>query len=174
MAGKSTFLRAVGTNLVLAGAGAPVCAQELKFDPRPIYTSMRVADDLKDGASSFYAELEKLKAVIDAVEEKPRMLFLLDEILKGTNSGDRHKGSEALLKQLIRSNGVGLVATHDLALTNMESTFSKDIENWYFDVVIDNGQLEFDYTIKRGICQSFNATILMKQMGIDMEDDQRQ
>ena len=171
MAGKSTYLRTVGVNLILAGAGAPVCAATMSFDPRPIYTSMRVADALEDGASSFYAELAKLKRVIDAVQENPRIIFLLDEILKGTNSGDRHKGSEALLRQLIKVGGVGLVATHDLALTEMERSFPGQIENWYFDVVIEEGKLAFDYKIKRGICQSFNATILMQQMGIEVAGD---
>jgi DNA mismatch repair ATPase MutS len=169
MAGKSTFLRSVGVNLVLANAGAPVCARQFSFVPKPILTSMRVADALEEGASSFYAELDKLKVVIDAVKGDKSVVFLLDEILKGTNSGDRNRGSEALLRQLLKYDGVGLVATHDLALTTLEQELSKDIENWYFDVVIENEKLTFDYRIKRGICQSFNATILMKQMGIEMD-----
>ena len=169
MAGKSTWLRSLGVNLVLANAGGPVCAQQFDFEPRPIYTSMRVADALEEGASSFYAELAKLKSVIEAVKEDPRVVFLLDEILKGTNSGDRHRGSEALLRQFIKYGGSGLVATHDLALTKLEKEFPGKIENWYFDVIIENDQLAFDYKIKRGICQSFNATLLMQQMGIEIE-----
>ena len=168
MAGKSTYLRSVGVNLVLANAGGPVCAKEFTFAPRPIYASMRVADALEDGASSFYAELAKLKIVIDAVKSNPKIIFLLDEILKGTNSGDRNKGSEALLRQLIGYGGTGLVATHDLALTKMEKEFPMHLENWYFDVLIEEDKLAFDYKIKRGICQSFNATLLMKQMGIEI------
>ena len=170
MAGKSTFLRAIGINLALANAGGPVCAKKCIFQPKQIYTSMRIADDIEEGASSFYAELKKLKAVIDAVKENANIVFLLDEILKGTNSGDRHRGSEALLKQLLRNNGVGIVATHDLELSSLEQEYSGHLENWYFDVTIKEEQLTFDYTIKRGVCDSFNASILMKKMGIEMED----
>lgn len=170
MAGKSTFLRSVGTNLVLAMAGGVVCAREMHFRPTQIYTSMRTADDLGEGASTFYSELARLKMIINATEQDAPVLFLLDEILKGTNSGDRHRGSRALIKQLINNLGAGLVATHDLALTTMEAEAEGKIENWYFDVVIENDRLAFDYRIKRGICDSFNASHLMKKMGIALEE----
>jgi len=169
MAGKSTFLRAVGTNLVLAMAGGVVCAGQFFFRPRRIYTSMRTADDLGEGASTFYSELARLQMIIKATEEGPPVLFLLDEILKGTNSGDRHRGSRALIEQLLRNRSAGFVATHDLALTAMEAESDGQIENWYFDVVIENDRLAFDYRIKRGICESFNATHLMKKMGIALD-----
>ncbi len=170
MAGKSTYLRTTGINMVLANSGAPVCAEKFTFRPSPIVTSMRVSDAIEEGASSFYAELAKLKSVIDRVSVDPKMIFLLDEILKGTNSADRHRGSIALLKQLIKYAGVGIVATHDLALTKMEIEYPQTLENWYFDVVIESDKLKFDYRLKRGICSSFNATHLMRQMGIEIGD----
>ena len=169
MAGKSTFLRTVGINIVLAMAGCPVCAKELDTSVVHIYSSMRNKDSLMDSASSFYAELYGLKRVIDVVEAgKQPVFFLLDEILKGTNSQDRHKGSKALLKQLLKHDGVGLVSTHDLDLCIMENDFSGQIENWCFEVQINAGEMLFDYKFKRGICQSMNASILMQQMGIEM------
>ncbi len=169
MAGKSTFLRTVGANLVLAMIGGPVCATRFTFQPVRLYTSMRTQDALHEQASSFYAELARLQRIIEAVQGPEPVLFLLDEILKGTNSGDRHRGSEALIKQLLRYQGAGLVATHDLSLTALEAQHEGAIENWYFDVEIKDERLFFDYRIKRGICTSFNASILMRKMGIDVE-----
>ncbi|MDH3649604.1 MAG: hypothetical protein OEQ53_07965, partial [Saprospiraceae bacterium] len=168
MAGKSTFLRTVGVNLVLAGAGGPVCASSFEWKPVGIFTSMRTVDALNENASTFYAELSRLKTMLDMVKEQD-CLVLLDEILKGTNSGDRHKGSEALIKQLIGWQAIGLIATHDLALTHLEKQFPCRIENWYFDVSIRDDELVFDYQVKRGICQSFNATLLMRKMGIEID-----
>ncbi len=168
MAGKSTFLRTIGINLVLAFAGSPVCAQEFKSSIVTVFSSMRAKDSLMDSASSFFAELSGLKRTIDVVEEgKIPVFFLLDEILKGTNSKDRHQGSIALLQQLLKHNGVGLVSTHDLALCDMSNRFPQQIENWCFEVLIENEEMIFDYTIKPGICRSMNATLLMKQMGIE-------
>ncbi len=170
MAGKSTFLRTLGVNLVLAGAGAPVCATRFTFTPVKVFTSMRTVDALHENASTFYAELKRLRMMLDKIQ-RHSYIVLLDEILKGTNSGDRHKGSEALIKQLIRCQASGLIATHDLQLTDLAHEFPSQIENWYFDVVIKNDELHFDYKLKKGVCQSFNATILMKKMGIDVELD---
>jgi hypothetical protein len=169
MAGKSTFLRTVGINLVLALSGSVVCAQTFLCSTKSIYTSMRTVDDLDQNVSSFYAELSRIKLILEAIKDKKDIFFLMDEILKGTNSRDRHAGSEALIKQLINLEGTGLIATHDLALTRLEEETHGKIENWYFDVVMKGDQLMFDYKIKRGICQSFNATALMKKMGIDVK-----
>ena len=166
MAGKSTFLRTVGLNIVLAMAGAPVCAGALRLPMLRVYTSMRTQDALHESTSSFYAELKRLKTIIQAVEEQDNVLFLLDEILKGTNSTDRHTGSKALIRQMIESGGAGIIATHDLALGNMESQFPESIENWCIEVDIEDGKLFFDYKVKKGICRSFNASILMREMGI--------
>ncbi len=167
MAGKSTFLRSVGVNLVLAHAGSPVCARELTLSPVQVFTSMRTQDQLSDSTSSFFAELKRLRRLIGEVEQEGHTVFyLLDEILKGTNSRDRHRGGEALIRQLIESPSAGLIATHDLELGKLEGEFPGQVENWRLEVEIEEGDLHFDYRLKRGISQSFNASILMRKMGI--------
>lgn len=172
MAGKSTFLRTVGLNVVLAQAGAPVCASNFSLPPMRVYTSMRTQDDLSESTSSFYAELKRLKVIIEAVKQAGNdglpVFFLLDEILKGTNSVDRHTGSAALIRQLIRLRGGGLIATHDLELGRMEAESDGTVENLCMEVDIRDGKLFFDYTIKPGVSKSFNATLLMRQMGIEV------
>jgi hypothetical protein len=172
MAGKSTFLRTVGLNIVLAQAGSAICASSLHVPPMQVYTSMRTQDDLSESTSSFYAELKRLKVIIEAVKnaehQKLPVFFLLDEILKGTNSVDRHTGSAALIRQLIRLEGGGIIATHDLELGRMEAESNGRVENLCMEVEIQNGQLFFDYKIKPGVSQSFNATLLMRQMGIEV------
>lgn len=170
MAGKSTFLRTVGLNIVLANIGAPVCATILRLPQLKVYTSMRTQDALHESTSSFYAELKRLKFIIEAVENGENIFFLLDEILKGTNSNDRHTGSKALIKQLIKSKGSGIIATHDLDLGVLEGQYGGAIENLRIEVTIRNGKLDFDYKIKKGVSESFNATLLMQQMGIRIED----
>ncbi|NBC06648.1 MAG: hypothetical protein GVY26_05595 [Bacteroidetes bacterium] len=173
MAGKSTFLRTVGINIVLAMAGAPACAKQLELPPLQVYTSMRTQDALQESTSSFYAELKRLKFIIEAVEatadhQPPQLqaFFLLDEILKGTNSNDRHTGSKALIRQLIRSRGSGIIATHDLELGELEAEAKGRIENLCIEVEIKDGKLYFDYKLRKGVSESFNATLLMQQMGI--------
>jgi len=170
MAGKSTFLRTVGVNIVLAMAGAPVCAASFHLPILQVYTSMRTQDALHESTSSFYAELKRLKVIIQAVERENNIYFLMDEILKGTNSKDRHTGSRALIQQMIKSKGAGIIATHDLELGNMESTSKGAIENLCMEVAVADGQLRFDYKLEKGVSKSFNATILMKEMGIAIED----
>jgi DNA mismatch repair ATPase MutS len=134
---------------------------------------MRTQDALHESTSSFYAELKRLKIIIEAVEAASRgehqerpVFFLLDEILKGTNSVDRHTGSKALILQLIRSKGGGIIATHDLELGQLEATADGAIENLCIEVEIRDGKLYFDYKLKKGVSKSFNATLLMQQMGI--------
>ncbi len=166
MAGKSTFLRTVGLNMVLAMAGAPVCAKKLSLPILELYSSMRTQDALHESTSSFYAELKRLKIIIEAVEEKRNIFFLMDEILKGTNSNDRHTGSKALITQLIKSKGSGIIATHDLELGAMSESADGAIENLCIEVAVDDGKLIFDYKLKPGVSQSFNATLLMREMGI--------
>ncbi|HLO82815.1 MAG TPA: hypothetical protein VK166_17740 [Chitinophagaceae bacterium] len=168
MAGKSTFLRSVGVNMVLASMGAPVCASKLKLFPLKLMSSMRVKDNLEESTSTFYAELKKLKSIIDAVKRKEPVFILLDEILRGTNSHDRHTGSKSLIRQLIHENASGIIATHDLELASLENEFPASIHNFHFDVQIEGPELFFDYTLKTGICQSFNAAILMKKIGIEL------
>lgn len=171
MAGKSTWLRTVGINMVLALAGAPVCARCLCMPHLQVWTSMRTQDALQESSSSFFAELRRLKAIIDAVEErKEHVFFLLDEILKGTNSRDRHTGARALIRQLIRAQGAGLIATHDLELTALADSSAGQVVNYAMEVRLEAGELVFDYSLQPGVSQSFNATILMAQMGIAIDD----
>ena len=168
MAGKSTFLRSCGVNIVLAMAGAPVCATMLRLSPMRVMSSMRISDNLEESTSTFYAELKKLKAIIDAVNHKEKVFLLLDEILRGTNSGDRHTGSKALIKQLIAQQATGIVASHDLELARLKDEYPQQLFNYHFDVQIANEELYFDYTLKEGVCKSMNASLLMKKIGINM------
>lgn len=168
MAGKSTFLRSVGVNMVLAGMGAPVCAKQSTVTPLKVMSSMRIKDNLEESASTFYAELKKLKQIIDAVNSNEAVFILLDEILRGTNSNDRHSGSKALIKQLLHHKATGILATHDLELANLAQEFPASIHNYHFDVQVNKDELYFDYKLKRGICQSMNASILMKKIGIEL------
>ncbi len=168
MAGKSTYLRSVGINIVLAMAGAPVCAATFRLSPVQLISSMRIADNLAESTSTFYAELKKLKTVIDEVNAGNKVFILLDEILRGTNSLDRHTGSDALIKQLIRHEAAGIIATHDLTLAEIKNEFPKNILNYHFDVQVNNEELYFDYKLKPGVCTSMNASILMKKIGIEL------
>lgn len=168
MAGKSTFLRSVGVNIVLAMMGSSVHAKSLTLSPMKVLSSMRVSDNLEESTSTFYAELKKLKEVIDAVYNNEKIFLLLDEILRGTNSGDRHTGSKALIKQLIQHKAAGLIATHDLELAKLADEFPANIHNYHFDVQVANDELYFDYKLKRGVCQSMNASLLMKKIGIEL------
>ncbi len=166
MSGKSTFQRTCGVNMVLAFAGAPVCASKFIVSRVSLYTSMRISDSLEDNTSSFYAELKRLALIIKEVESNSKVFLLLDEILRGTNSNDRHIGSIALIKQLIQQNASGIVATHDLSLSSLEQELPDNIDNYNFDVKINGEELYFDYKLNKGICKSLNASILMKKMGI--------
>ena len=168
MAGKSTFLRSVGVNIVLAMMGSSVVSKSLVLSPLKVLSSMRVSDNLEESTSTFYAELKKLKEIIDAVYNNEKVFLLLDEILRGTNSADRHTGSRALIKQLILHNAAGLIATHDLELTKLADEFPDNIHNYHFDVQMENDELYFDYKLKRGICRSMNASLLMKKIGIEI------
>jgi len=168
MSGKSTLLKTVGVNMVLALAGSPVCAEACALSPLKLYTNLKVSDSLDKSLSLFYAELQRLKMVIDGVAEHEKVFFLLDEMLKGTNALDRQAGAIALLKQLAASEANGFVATHDLELTKLEENFPEKIANYHFDGYIEEDKLLFDYKLKSGKCESFNALILMRKMGIDV------
>ena len=174
MAGKSTFLRAVGVNLVLGYMGAPVNASVLSAPILNVFTSMRTKDNLHEDTSSFYAELKRLKKAIQAVEKIENTFLLFDEILKGTNSIDRHTGSRAIIEQILENKQAGIVATHDLDLAKLETETNGKVENWCFEVNITEGQLDFDYLIKKGVCSSFNATYLMHEMGFHVDKKLRQ
>lgn len=166
MAGKSTFLRTLGVNIVLALNGAPVFAKEFRCPIIHLRTGMRTADSLKDHQSYFYAELDRLKGIMDELRQDVPLLILLDEILKGTNSTDKQAGSIALVKQLTPHPCLAIIATHDLALGTLENEFPEHIRNYCFEANIENDQLSFDYKLKPGLAQKMNATFLMKKMGI--------
>ena len=172
MSGKSTFLRTIGLNFVLAQTGAVVCATRLSCSPARVFSSMRTNDSLEESTSSFYAELKRLKQLLELADESNNtpIFYLLDEILKGTNSADRHKGAEALIKQLHKKNASGLVSTHDLELGNWGAT-QDYIANYHFRSDMENGELKFDYKLHNGICESFNASELMRMMGIDIDQE---
>ncbi|MDR1153688.1 MAG: hypothetical protein LBL04_03175 [Bacteroidales bacterium] len=168
MSGKSTFERSIGVNMALALAGAPVCASALAVTNCQLYTYMRIADNLEEHTSSFYAELKRLKQLIDITKDGQKVFFLLDEVLRGTNSRDRQIGSMALARQLAGQQVSGIIATHDLALGELEKELPHHVRNSHFDVQINGEDMSFDYRLHRGICTSLNASLLMKKIGIEV------
>ena len=168
MAGKSTYLRSIGTNSILTMAGAVVCAQTFDISAIQLISSMRIADNLEESTSTFYAELKKLKTIIEKINNGEKVFILLDEILRGTNSLDRHTGSEALIRQLIKQKAAAILATHDVELAALEKEFPNNILNYHFDAQIDGEELFFDYKLKEGVCTNMNASILMKKIGLEV------
>lgn len=168
MAGKSTFLRTIGVNMVLAFAGFGVSAKRMSLSPFNLITSMKSSDSLDKHLSLFYAELQRLKKILEGIKRKETVFFLVDEMLKGTNALDRQKGAYALLKQLMKTNVKGIVATHDLKLTNLQKSHPGEVQNYFFDSYLKKDKLIFDYKLKKGVCKSFNALILMRKMGIEV------
>ncbi|GAB2763823.1 MutS family DNA mismatch repair protein [Rhabdobacter roseus] len=170
MSGKSTFLRTLGINLVLAQMGAVVCARRLACSPVQVFSSMRTQDSLEESTSSFYAELKRLRQLIELSQSTSGspIFYLLDEILKGTNSADRHRGAEALIRQLHPKQAAGLVSTHDLELGEWGAT-QPYVHNYHFRSDVQDGALTFNYQLQEGICQSFNASELMRMMGIELD-----
>ena len=168
MTGKSTFLRAVGINLVLAMMGCPVAAKEFSFIPMKLFTSMRTSDSLSDGTSYFNAEILRLRSLVDYLEKGEPQFIILDEILKGTNSQDKLTGSELFLEKLIKSKALFscLIATHDLELTKIENKFPLKIKNYCFELQNIDGELETDYKLQNGVTKSMNAIYLMKKFKI--------
>ena len=167
MAGKSTYLRTVGVNHVFAGIGLPVCAEQMSYRPEQLLTNLRTADSLVNSESYFFAELKRLKMIIERLKSNNGGVFIvLDEILKGTNSVDKQKGSFQLMRRLVKLGGNGIIATHDLTLGSLENEFPEAIKNFHFDANIENDVLSFDYKLQRGIAQTMNASFLMKNMGI--------
>lgn len=166
MAGKSTFLRTVAINLILASQGCKVCASAFVFSPVRLFTNMRTTDNLMKDESYFYAELLRLKYMLDLLRDGENLFIIIDEMLKGTNSIDKLSGSVELLKQLIQLKTHCMVATHDLKLTELSSQYQGSIKNQCFDVNLDGDELQFDYKLKEGITSTMNATFLMKKMGI--------
>ncbi len=167
MAGKSTLLRAMGLNAVLAQAGAPVCAARLRMGPMAICTSMSIHDSLSEGISLFMAELHRIKRVVDCCRERPS-LFLLDEVLHGTNTAERHAASRAIIARLIACGAVGAIATHDLALATLEEESGGAIANVHFTDHLAHGAIAFDYRLRRGVVTTTNALALLRQVGVDV------
>lgn len=166
MSGKSTFLRTVGLNLIMAQMGLVVCAKSFEFKPIPVYSSMRINDSLQENESYFFAELKRLKYIIETIKNGEEVLVLLDEILRGTNSNDKHQGSIGLMEQLKDLNTSGIIASHDIALSSLATKYPGRIVNKCFEVENENGELLFDYRLREGVCQNLNATYLMKKMGV--------
>ncbi len=166
MSGKSTFLRTVAVNLIMAMAGTVVCASEFRFIPCNLFSSMITTDSLSKNESYFYAELKRLKTLKEKLGSDEELFFLLDEILKGTNSEDKSTGSKLFLSRLADLNGTGIIATHDLSLGKMENEFPGKIFNKCFEVEIEGENILFDYKLRDGITRHMNAGLLMRQMGI--------
>ncbi|RRQ49510.1 DNA mismatch repair protein MutS [Maribacter algicola] len=167
MAGKSTFLRTVSLQIVMANIGLPVCAASMEYNPIKLITSMRTSDSLTDEASYFFSELKRLKFIVDEIQ-KENYFVVLDEILKGTNSKDKAIGSRKFVERLVSSGASGIIATHDLSLCEVAQELPQ-IKNYYFDAEIIDDELHFDYTFKKGICQNMNASFLLRKMDIIQE-----
>lgn len=165
MSGKSTFLRTLGINMVLAQMGAPICASHARIRPMPVWVSMRQSDSLQDSESYFFAEVKRLRQIMDAVEQGS-CFVLLDEILRGTNSDDKRSGTIGVLRKLLTHNAIGFLATHDLEVCQLTNEFPAQLKNMRFEVQIKNDALVFDYRLLEGICTSKSASFLMKKMGI--------
>lgn len=166
MTGKTTFLRTLGINLVLAQSGAPVCSKSFAFKPMHIHSSIRNTDSLQENTSLFYAELNRLKSIIEYVSNDKPTFILLDEILKGTNHDDKFNGSQKVAERLTNYNCLAIMATHDTKLGKLEEVYNGAIKNYHFDSQINGDELSFDYKIKSGVSQNRNASFLMKKLGI--------
>lgn len=169
MAGKSTYLRTIGVNYLLACIGAPVYAEQMSLYPARLMTSLRTTDSLSDNESYFFAELKRLKSIIDRLQSGEQLFIILDEILKGTNSADKQRGSFALVQQLMRLRANGIIATHDLLLGTLKDRFPDCIDNFRFEADITGDELTFSYRLRPGVAQNMNACFLMKKMGIAMD-----
>jgi hypothetical protein len=169
MSGKSTWLRSMGLAAVLAQAGAPVCAKKLTMTPLSVRTSMRISDSLEQGVSHFYAELEKLKSVVDAANRNEPVFFLLDEVLHGTNSRERNIGARAVVVHLLEKNAIGAVTSHDLAMADLAETTAGHVVNVHFKELVQDNKMTFDYVLSPGVVSTTNALRLMKIVGIDVK-----
>ncbi|RQO72013.1 DNA mismatch repair protein MutS [Pedobacter sp. KBW06] len=168
MAGKSTFLRTVGINMVLAFSGAPVCAKEMSVSIFKVLSYMRIKDSLNDQTSTFKAELNRLKMILDAIRTSSNSLVLIDEMLRGTNSRDKYLGSKVFIEKLIEQQTPALFATHDLQLSEMIADYPEQVRNYHFDIQINEGEMNFDYKLKHGPCTTFNAALLLKEIGLTL------
>jgi hypothetical protein len=165
MSGKSTFLRSLGINMVLAGIGSPVCASQATVHPLPVLVSMRLSDSLSDSESYFFAEIKRLKQIMNELDNNPAFV-LLDEILRGTNSDDKRNGTIEVVKKVIAKTAIGAIATHDIEVCLTTNDYPNTLINKCFEVEISNDELHFDYKLRDGICKNKSATFLMKKMGV--------
>ena len=168
MSGKSTLLRTLGVNAVLAQAGAPVRAERLRISPLALGASIRVTDSLQGGVSRFYAEILRLRQILDETGGPLPVLFLVDEFLHGTNSHDRRIGAEALVRGLVARGAVGLITTHDLALAEIAETMDGKVANVHFADQIEDGKIRFDYRMQPGVVRKSNAIELMRSVGLEI------
>jgi hypothetical protein len=168
MSGKSTLLRAVAINTVLAMAGAPVRAARLRLTPLQVGASIRINDSLQEGSSRFYAEITRLRQIVDLAGANPTLLFLLDELLQGTNSKDRRIGGEGVVRALVERGSIGLVSTHDLALTDISGPLDGQLHNVHFQDELTGGRMTFDYTLHDGVVTKSNGLELMRSIGLDV------
>jgi DNA mismatch repair ATPase MutS len=171
MSGKSTLLRTVGTNAVLAFAGAPVRAQSLRLSPLAIGATLRIQDSLQEGRSRFYAEITRIRELADVARGPHPLLFLLDELFHGTNSHDRLVGASGVLRSLLDRGAIGLITTHDLALTAIADNLGTHAANVHFEEWFDAGEMRFDYRLKPGRVTRSNALALMRAVGLEVESD---
>ena len=165
MSGKSTFLRTLGVNMLLAQVGLPVCAREASIHPLPLLVSMRLSDSLSDGKSYFFAEINRIEQIMTALKRE-RCMVLLDEILRGTNSEDKQYGTIKIIERLLSLKAIGIVATHDIEVCKTADRYPEQLQNKCFESYIHEGELSFDYKLREGICQNKNATFLMEKLGI--------
>jgi DNA mismatch repair ATPase MutS len=168
MSGKSTLLRAVGLNVVLAMAGAPVRVRHLRLTPLRPGASIRINDSLQEGSSRFYAEITRLRRLFDLSAGEPPLLFLLDELLQGTNSNDRRVGAEGVVRALVARGAIGLLSTHDLALTEIGGALDGHLQNVHFQDEFANGKIIFDYRLRDGVVTKSNGLELMRSIGLDV------
>ncbi len=172
MSGKTTLLRAIGVSAVMAQAGLPCCAEALTVSELRVLTSMRVTDSLERGVSYFYAEVKRMKAVLDAAAEaKGRALFLLDELLLGTNTRERQIASRELLRLLLATGASGAITTHDLSLAELENEAPSQVKNVHFRDLVEDGKMTFDYQLREGVVDSTNALRVLRQAGIEVRED---
>src|SRR5262245_43999793 len=168
MSGKSTLLRAVGVNAVLALSGGPVRARRLRISPLAIGATLRIEDSLRDGSSRFYTEITRLRQLRDLAKGGSPLLFLLDELLQGTNSDERRLGAEAVIRTLLDCGAIGLVTTHDIALTQIAEALTPRAANVCFEDRFANGAMTFDYHMRSGVTRSRNALALMRAVGFEV------
>src|SRR5690606_28914325 len=169
MAGKSTFLRTIGINAVLAYAGGVVCAKVFQLPIYRLISYMRIKDSLNESTSTFKAELDRMKFILDTVERHPDSFFLIDEMLRGTSSVDKYLGSRAIIRKLLQMAGRRMVATRDLRVASLEEESPGELWNSQFDIQVGEGEMLFDYTLKEGRWTIFNPSVPLKGIGVDVE-----